>query len=240
MTGAGSLAIVVPVLGDSAALRVLLERLAAEAPPAERIVVVSGRPDADLAEACRARGCEYFETAPSRGGQLAHGAAAAAAYDVLWFLHADAAPPPGAVRLIREAIAAGADSGCFRFAFQGPPTWYKRLIERLVALRIRCGGVPYGDQGLFARAAIYRACGGFPAQPLFEEVPLVRRLRANGRFVVLDTPIGVATRRWERDGWCYRTLHNRWLALLYALGVPPERLARAYRRLVVSGTETDR
>ena len=36
--------------------------------------------------------------------------------------------------------------------------------------------------------------------------------------------------RWERDGWITRTVQNRWLALRYALGASPERLAAAYAR----------
>lgn len=239
LSGPPTLAVVVPVLGDTAAFRTLLARLLADAPAPDRIVVVSGRPDAELEAVCRQAGCEYRQTAANRGAQLDLGARAADA-DVLWFLHADAEPPPGAIAAIRAAIAGGAAGGCFRFAFQGARTWYKSLLERLIALRIRCGGVPYGDQGLFVRRDRYRACGGFAKQPLFEEVGLVRRLRRHGRFVVLDAPLRVSTRRWERDGWLARTLHNRWLALLYALGVPAERLARAYRGLVRSNGEADR
>lgn len=236
---AASVTVVVPVLGDSEALRALLARLRAGEPPPDNVIVVSGRPDEAVAAICREHGCEYLEAAANRGAQLDRGAAAATA-DVLWFLHADAEPPRDAVRCIRAALAAGADSGCFRFVFQGNTKWYKRVLERLVAARVRFGGIPYGDQGLFALRARYRACGGFARQPLFEEVRLVKRLRATGRFVMLDTPLKVATRRWDRDGWCYRTLHNRWLALLYAAGVPPERLVRAYRGLVVSKGEADR
>jgi hypothetical protein len=45
---------------------------------------------------------------------------------------------------------------------------------------------------------------------------------------VLPERIGVSTRRWERDGWIARTVQNRWLALRYAAGASPDRLAAAY------------
>jgi rSAM/selenodomain-associated transferase 2 len=234
-----SVAVIVPVLGDATALGALLARLAAERPRAAEVIAVSGCADVALAALCLEHGCRYIETAPNRGAQLDTGAAAASSA-ILWFLHADAEPPRGAIGMIARTVADGADGGCFRFAFQGAPAWYKRWLERLVALRVRCGGIPYGDQGLFARRDRYRECGGFARQPLFEEVRLVKRLRARGRFVVLPAPLRVATRRWERDGWCYRTLHNRWLALLFALGVPAERLARSYPGLLGSRSETDR
>src|SRR5690606_8091020 len=136
---------------------------------------------------------------------------------------------------IRRALAAGAESGCFAFSFQGRRTWYKSVLERAVAARLRLGGVAYGDQALFATRAAYEACGGFSDQPLFEEVRLVKRLRRRGTFRVLPERVGVSTRRWERDGWIARTAHNRWLALRYALGASPERLAGAYGRSDAGG-----
>ena len=230
------IAVVIPVLGDGAELARLLPLLRSQQP--EAIVVVSGRADAQAAALCREHACTYFETAANRGAQLDAGARAATA-PVLWFLHADAAPPADALRVIEAAVQRGAESGCFRFAFQGPATWYKRVLALLVALRVRCGGMVYGDQGVFVRRDVYLQCEGFAPQPLFEEARLIRRLRARRTFVVLPQPIGVATRRWERDGWWRRTLHNRWLAIRFMLGARPEMLAASYRRLLRSGQERE-
>jgi rSAM/selenodomain-associated transferase 2 len=234
MSPSRGIAVVIPVLGDAAALDALLAELRAQRP--DEVIVVSGRADADVAAVCDRHSCAYVEAPANRGAQLDAGARRARS-PVLWFVHADAQPPDDALEVIAAAIEDGAESGCFRFAFQGPPTWYKRLLEHLVALRIACGGMAYGDQGIFARRDVYRAAGGFADWPLFEEVPLVRRLRARGTFRVLPRALGVATRRWERDGWLRRTLHNRWLALRFALGGRPEALASSYRALLRSSRE---
>ena len=233
---AARIAVVVPVLGDQAELARLLRLVRSQQP--EAIVVVSGGADVRAAALCREHDCTYLETAANRGAQLDAGARASTA-PVLWFLHADAAPPANALRAINAALRSGAESGCFRFAFQGPATWYKRLLEWLVALRVRCGGMVYGDQGVFVRRDVYLECDGFAPLPLFEEARLVRRLRARGTFVVLPQALGVATRRWERDGWWRRTLHNRWLAIRFMLGARPEALAASYRRLLRSGQEPE-
>jgi hypothetical protein len=45
---------------------------------------------------------------------------------------------------------------------------------------------------------------------------------------MLNTPIGVSTRRWQKDGWIKRTLHNRWLVIRYLAGASPESLAKSY------------
>jgi rSAM/selenodomain-associated transferase 2 len=231
---AADIAVVIPVLRDQAELAALLPQLLRQHPA--EIVVVSGRADAGIAALCREHACGYLETAANRGVQLDAGARAATS-PVLWFVHADAAPPADALRAIGDAFRNGAESGCFRFVFQGPAKWYKRLLAMLVALRIRCGGMIYGDQGIFVARDLYLSCGGFAPQPLFEEVELVRRLRARRTFRVLPQALGVATRRWERDGWWRRTLHNRWLALRFMLGGRPEALAASYRRLLPSEPE---
>jgi rSAM/selenodomain-associated transferase 2 len=230
------IAVVIPVLNDAAELDTLLARLAVLRP--EQVIVVSGSADAAVAATCRRHACEHLQTLPSRGAQLDAGARRARSA-VLWFVHADAQLPDDALALIAAAIRNGAESGCFRFAFQGPPTWYKSALARLVALRVRCGGMVYGDQGIFALRDVYAEVGGFAAAPLFEEVRLVRRLRARGTFRVLDRAIGVATRRWERDGWLKRSLENRWLALRFALGGRPETLAARYRAPLRAHAEND-
>jgi rSAM/selenodomain-associated transferase 2 len=237
MSSASGIAVVIPVLGDAAELDTLLGQLEAQRP--EEIIVVSGSADAAVATACDAHACEYVEAPANRGAQLDVGARRAGAA-VLWFVHADARLPDDALAVIAAAVRDGVESGCFRFAFQGPTTWYKRLLAQLVALRIRCGGMVYGDQGIFARRDVYLALGGFAEWPLFEEVRLVRRLRARGTFRVLPRVLAVATRRWERDGWLRRTLHNRWLALRFALGGRPEELAASYRALLPSDAEHER
>jgi rSAM/selenodomain-associated transferase 2 len=237
VSAASGIAVVIPVLGDAAELDALLGQLEAQQP--EEIIVVSGSADAAVEAVCDGHTCEYLEAPANRGAQLDAGARRARAA-VLWFVHADAQPPDDALAVIAAAVRDGVESGCFRFAFQGPATWYKRLLAQLVALRIRCGGMVYGDQGIFVRRDVYHEVGGFAQEPLFEEVQLVRRLRARGSFRVLPRVLAVATRRWERDGWLARTLHNRWLALRFALGGRPAALAASYRALLPSDAEHER
>jgi rSAM/selenodomain-associated transferase 2 len=225
--GRETLSVIIPVLNDSAALASLLETLAAMPAGPDEVLVVDGGGDDACRAVCQAAGARWIASRPGRGAQLDAGARAAAG-DWLWFLHADASPPPAGAAAIREAMTAGRAGGWFRFRFTGTAHALARLIATLTNWRCRFG-VPYGDQGLFAAAAAYRRAGGFPDQPLFEEVPLVRGLRRAGTFSPLALSIGVSPRRWEQDGWLRRSLWNRALALGYMLGVPPGRLARRYR-----------
>lgn len=220
-------AIVIPVLGDTARLRTLLDRIAAWKLQPREIIVAAANAGPQSRALCDERGYLRLTSEPCRGRQQDQGARAAQA-DILWFLHADAAPCPSSLGAIAGAIAEGAEGGHFRFAFSGTPMRRKKTIAWLTNLRVRFGGIPYGDQGIFVRRAIYLACQGFPHQPLFEEVELVRKLRSRGRFQTLATPLRVSPRRWERNGWARQCLNNRRLALAYACGQTAHRLAYRY------------
>lgn len=228
MSQTRDIAIVIPVLADADALRRLLKTVRAWPTQPAEIVVANGADDAAVAAVCRDAGARAIPTRPNRGAQLDIAARQCRAA-TLWFLHADSMPAGTSLDTIETAIARGAVGGYFRFVFDGPRTWWKMTLQQLIRLRTRCGGVPYGDQGLFVGREHYLACEGFAHEPLFEEVRLVRRLRKRGRLEAVSDPIGVSTRRWDTDGWLYRSLSNRGMALAHAVGVPPRRLARRYR-----------
>ncbi len=232
------IAIVVPVLEDTTALRVLLERIRDWVSQPAELIVISADSDPMTRELCRQHGCRYVESVSCRGTQLDRGAEEATA-GVLWFLHADAEPHSDSLGEISRAVGRGTEGGYFRFMFLGEATWWKAFLERLINLRTRVGGIPYGDQGIFVRRDAYFEAGGFAHQPLFEEVTLVKNLRSRRHFRALSLPIGVAARRWEHDGWWYRSLTNRGLAIRYLLGASAERLAAHYQQTAVTNNDVN-
>lgn len=217
---------IIPTFCDDESLDCLLARLTGLPERPEEILVVDGNASAQTAALCQQRGALWLTARASRGAQLAYGAARARG-DVLWFVHADATPSAHAACCLRTAVEGGAAGGYFRFLFSGEPTLTKRLLQWCIRWRCRSSMV-YGDQGIFVARDVYAASPGFAIQPLFEEVALVRALRRTRRFVALSEPIVVDARRWERDGYWRRTLANRVLAMLFAAGVSPARLARWY------------
>jgi rSAM/selenodomain-associated transferase 2 len=156
--------------------------------------------------------------------------AAKARGHILLFLHADSILPAGyslaALELLRSpAIAVGA----FRFAvaesFRG-----SKLLEWSTNLRSRWRQMPYGDQALFVRRALFEELGGFADLPILEDYEFVRRSQRNGRIVTLSAPVLTSARRWQRLGFLRTTLINKWVILGYRLGWPIEKLAATYRR----------
>jgi len=224
MTIPYEISIVIPTLADDATLASLLRRIRAWPRRPREIVVVDGDSCATTRALCERHQAVWLPSVHGRGVQLMKGAAHAHG-STLWFLRADCEPHPDSLTAIAIAVDSGAVGGYFRFRFTGQRRWYKTLFE--IAIRLRCRwGVPYGDQGLFAERESFDVCGGFAPMPLFEEVPLVKALRRQGRFQALPLTIGVSERRWERDGWLRRALANRLLALGYMVGLSPARLAR--------------
>jgi GT2 family glycosyltransferase len=102
-------------------------------------------------------------------------------------------------------------------------------VASMMNLRSRLTHIATGDQALFMTRAAFDAVGGFPDQPLMEDVEISRRLkRKAGRPACLRQRVHTAGRRWDRDG-AWRTIVLMWrLRWAYWRGVPADELARRY------------
>jgi hypothetical protein len=103
-----------------------------------------------------------------------------------------------------------------------------RIIEAVANFRARYLHMPYGDQGLFMRATVFRSIGGFPDLPIMEDFELVRRLHRRGQIIIAPIRVATSPRRWQRLGPCRTTWTNQLMVLGYCLGVSPGRLAKWY------------
>jgi len=95
-------------------------------------------------------------------------------------------------------------------------------------LRSRLTGIATGDQAMFMRRAAFDRAGGFPAQPLMEDIALSTRLRRQGSPACVRAHVATSGRRWETQG-VWRTVLLMWrLRLAYWLGTSPAELHRRY------------
>jgi rSAM/selenodomain-associated transferase 2 len=221
------LSIIVPVLNEEARIPAQLAGLVGLSGVDEIIVVDGGSVDRtpDLAATA---GCRLVTAPRGRGTQMNAGAVAASG-DILLFLHADVTLPVDAPSLIRTALAdPSVVAGAFRTrtVAEGRRTWATRWLG-LADLRSRYTRLPYGDQALFVRRDAFQRVGGFPAQPLFEDLELSQRLWAVGRVLTLRAQVCVSGRRFLARPLYFAILMNV-LPILYRLGVSPQTLQRAY------------
>lgn len=218
---------VIPALNAATQLPAAIGSVSGPAFVREIIVADGGSSDGTCAAAEQA-GAKVISAPRGRGTQLAAGAAAATG-DWLLFLHADcrlAAGWAGAAALFFAAPEAGTRAAYFTFALDHPGTAARRL-ERLVALRCRLLGLPYGDQGLLLSRTLYDAVGGFAPVPLMEDVDLVRRI-GRRRLQALGVAAIASARRYHEGGFIRRPLRNALCLSLYFAGVAPQRIARLY------------
>ncbi len=104
-----------------------------------------------------------------------------------------------------------------------------RVVGTLMNLRSRCTGIATGDQAIFVSRAAFDRVGGFPVQPLMEDIEISRRLKRLGRPACLRACVQTSGRRWEQRG-VWRTIVLMWqLRWRYWRGESPARLAEAYR-----------
>ena len=222
------LAVVVPVLDEEARIGRRLADLGRQ-PGVAEIVVVDGRSrDRTVALAAAVPGVRVVTAPRGRGTQLNAGAAATTA-EVLLFVHADTELPADAARWITAALADPAVvAGAFRVRHvaDAGPNWLGPLL-RLADLRSRVTHLPYGDQAVFVRRRAFETAGGFPAQPLFEDLELAKRLRRLGRIEIVPAYVRVSARRFlARPVRSLAAMHL--FPMLYRCGVSPEALVRLY------------
>jgi rSAM/selenodomain-associated transferase 2 len=220
--------VVMPVLDEEKVLPAALARLAG-AGFHEVLVVDGGSADGTCALVRAAPHARLLGAPRGRASQLNAGAVAATG-DVLLFLHADVALPEDALARVCTALEdPRAVAGAFRtwhVADDGRPAPWLHLAD----LRSRYTGLPYGDQALFVRRAAFEQVGGYPAQPLMEDLELARRLRKAGRITRVPARVLVSGRRFLAHP-VRSTLLTNLFPLLYALGVSPARLQALYRNV---------
>jgi GT2 family glycosyltransferase len=90
--------------------------------------------------------------------------------------------------------------------------------------------MPYGDQAIFIRSALFREIGGFSDMPIMEDFEFIRRLKRKGRILTLPQAVITSARRWSMLGIWKTTLINELVLIAYYLGISPSRIHRFARR----------
>lgn len=221
------ISIIIPVLNEAATLVKTWASLQ-NTSNLEIIVVDGGSQDETVAIA-QSFGVQVLAAPPGRARQMNAGAAVATG-DILLFLHADTLLPKGFDTMVRQALSQpGTVAGAFELGIDGEMRGL-RLIERMVSWRSRFFSLPYGDQAIFLKTAVFKRIGGFPDLPIMEDFELIRRLKRLGKIEILPASVLTSGRRWQKLGVFKTTLINQFIIIAYFLGVPPAQIALWYRR----------
>jgi Glycosyltransferases involved in cell wall biogenesis len=198
------ISVVMPVYNEGQRVAAAVRQLLRDQTGVREVIVVDGGSSDRTRAYAEEAGARAISAARGRGHQITAGIAEARGA-VIWIVHADVTPAPGTAEAILGALradpaaAGGAVGQCYARV-----SALLLAIEGLNAARSALFGLSFGDQGQFFRRAALPALGGFPDQPLMEDVELSLRLRRAGPVLHLGTNGVVSTRRWDRDPALHR------------------------------------
>ena len=221
-----------PVLNEAgvqaAEFEQCLQRLQQYRDSGHELIIIDGGSDDDSFEIAQRYADRTIQCNRGRAIQMNAGARQTDA-DILLFLHADTQLPANALDAVTRTINEGHYWGRFDVRLSDGHFLF-RIIERLMNLRSCITGVATGDQAVFVRREIFETVGGYPRQPLMEDIELSKRLRGLGWPACLRQKVIISSRRWRKFGIVRIVLLMWRLRLAYFLGVSAERLAEQYRQ----------
>ena len=219
--------IIMPVLNEELVLNAQLAQLARQCAQYDCELIIVDGGSSDRTTAIAQQYGQVIAAPRGRAAQMNAGAAVAGG-DVLIFLHADTLLPGDALSAIEKALVAPqVVGGAFRICFSCE-RWPYRIVTFTVNLRSRMYKIFTGDQAYFIRATSFRQIGGYPDQPLMEDLEIITRLRKTGKVVLLPQYVTTSARRHEKMGLTRSVLFMWYLRTLYKFGASPERLHAMY------------
>ena len=231
-----NLSIIIPLLNEAGNLPELIAHIVRLDPAPQQVILVDGGSvdgsvaiaDSVLKSTEVAQSIidwHVIESTVGRAQQMNAGAILATG-DVLLFLHADTELPADATDNIRQAVAQY-DWGRFDVGLDSREPLLK-IVGLMINQRSRLMGIATGDQAIFIKKSVFEQIGGYPDQPLMEDIELCKRLKKIARPACLKSKVITSARRWQQRG-TWRTIFLMWhLRFDYWRGVSPDVLKQRY------------
>ncbi|WP_162139098.1 TIGR04283 family arsenosugar biosynthesis glycosyltransferase [Synechococcus sp. PCC 7336] len=231
-----SIAIIVPTYQEANTIAACLTHLQYQSSPFETIVADGGSTDDTLASVHRFSQTSSYPLkiieCPQQGrAAQMNWAAGTTAADILLFLHADSFLPPRGLDRIRHALQKSDIVGGRFTICLDRHDWPYAAIAWGINLRSRLTGLFTGDMGIFIRRKTFEQLGGYPSQPLLEDLELSRRMGRIGRTVFLQERAITSSRRWQKHGPWKTVALMQGIRAGYQLGISPQTLAHWYRNV---------
>ncbi len=236
-----SVSIIIPVLNEADNLAHLFENIYDLNPAPQQIVVVDGGSTDNSVAIVKAfiRNSsiknqstiewQIIEPSAGRATQMNAGAAQATG-DILLFLHADTQLPITAINDISLAMKKADNNyqwGRFdvHLDSHNPILW---LVGAMMNGRSRLTSIATGDQAIFISKALFEQIGGYPKQPLMEDIELCKSLKGIAKPACLSSKVTTSARRWQQHG-TLRTIILMWqLRFDYWRGESAESIKKRY------------
>ena len=216
-----------PVLNEAAGIGTMLAALQPLRAAGCEVILADGGSNDGTREAAGDCFDQWVDAPRGRARQMNAGAAAAAG-ELLLFLHADTRLPADALQWLERFAASDRLWGRFDVRLSGDRPLF-RVIAWFMNQRSRLTGVATGDQAIVVRRSLFKRVGGYEPIPLMEDVALSKTLRRYSRPYCMRASVITDSRRWELNGAWRTIVLMWWLRWAYWRGTSPEVLARRYR-----------
>jgi rSAM/selenodomain-associated transferase 2 len=204
----GMISVIMPTYNEEKVLPGTLQALFAQPGKFETIVVDGGSTDRTCAfvsglaisPQSSVLGAVRLLTAPKGRASQMNAGAKQATGEWLLFLHADTLLPEGAIQQLNDMERDQTiQAGGFMHQFSGND-WRLRFISFLDNFRCTRSRVIYGDQALFVRRTLFEQLGGFPNQPILEDVAFCERLIRVTQPLLLPSAVVTDARKFVKMG----------------------------------------
>lgn len=193
------ISVIIPAYNEEQALPVTLQHLLRLPGNYEVLVVDGGSQDSTVEVASREPRVRVLNAPKGRALQMNAGVTEAQG-EWLLFLHADTLLPVDALtRLNTLESDSAVEAGGFLHSFSGSD-WRLRMISALDNFRCVRSRIIYGDQAMFVRRSLFDRLGGFPDQPILEDVALCEKLARITNPILLFPPVITDARKFIKMG----------------------------------------
>ena len=225
------ISVIIPVLNEEKQIGELIRYLTkhGEGFVSEIIISDGGSTDQTVPIAEELGAMVLTSSGRGRARQMNAGAGVASS-QILYFLHADSLPPPTFCRDIAGEIKKGVDAGSFtlRFDTAHPALKLYSLFTHLPITAVR-----FGDQSLFVKRDLFEFIGGFKNELIvMEDQQIVRDLKRNGKFVLIQKPVTTSARKYKSVGVFKLQFIFTVIWTGYYLGVNQNTLRHIYQSLI--------
>jgi rSAM/selenodomain-associated transferase 2 len=196
------------------------------------IIVSDGKSTDDTVRIAKLYGAKVVVNEQAGRGRQMNAGAKITTGNILYFLHADSLPPTGFVKDILEKIHSGYVAGCYRLRFDDDH-WF--LKANAWFTRFNVNAVRFGDQSLFVTKTVFETIGGFREDLIImEDQEIIHRIRAQGRFAVIEDYVTTSARKYRVNGIYRMQGIFFYIYFAYLLGASQQKLVSIYKKLIRS------
>lgn len=219
------ISVIIPAYNEEKALPATLDCLFKQPGVFEVILVDGGSVDRTQEIAKAHDSIQFLSSPKGRASQMNAGAARARG-DWLLFLHADTLLPEDALMTI-DALDGNIAAGGFRHRFSGQ-NGSLRLISLMDNFRCRSTRIIYGDQAMFVRQRLFQELGGFPDQPILEDIAFCQQLIQMTQPILMESTVVTDSRKFIKKGIWRSTGQVVLIQLCVTLRLPIPRTALTF------------